>query len=110
MNKNGAVAKELISIEYLLQHPEMAVFIKYKDLVQNPEQELKKVYSFLNIHYYQHYFTNLNQLTVNGIQYNDGIVGKNMHTIRTEKIMKVENEYKKLIPERFIKKYGHITF
>ena len=50
MNKEGAVAKELMSIQYLLQHPEMAVFIKYDDLVQNPEQEIKKVYSFLNIH------------------------------------------------------------
>ena len=49
-------------------------------------------------------------MTVNGLQYNDGIVGKNMHTIRTEKIMKVENEYKKLIPERFVKEYGHIRF
>ena len=110
MNKNGAVAKELMSIQYLLQHPEMAVFIKYDDLVQNPEQDLRKVYTFLNLSYFPHYFTNLQQIMVNGISYNDGIVGKNMHTIRTEKIMKVENEYKKLIPERFIKKYGHITF
>ena len=110
MKKDGAVAKELMSIQYLLQHPEMAVFIKYDDLVVNPEKELRKVYTFLNLPYYQHQFTNLNQITVNGIQYNDSIVGKNMHTIRTEKIMKVENEYKKLIPERFIKEYGHIRF
>ena len=110
MDKNGAVAKALMSIQYLLKHPEMAVFIKYDDLVVNPEKELRKVYTFLNLPYYQHQFTNLNQITVNGIQYNDSIVGKNMHTIRTEKIMKVENEYKKLIPERFIKEYGHIRF
>ena len=110
MNKNGAVAKELMSIQYLLQHPEMAVFIKYDDLVVNPEQELRKVYTFLNLPYFPHRFTDLDQITVNGLQYNDRIVGKNMHTIRTEKIMKVENEYKKLIPERFVKEYGHIRF
>ena len=110
MDKNGAVAKALMSIQYLLKHPEMAVFIKYDDLVVNPEKELRKVYTFLNLPYYQHQFTNLNQITVNGLQYNDGIVGKNMHTIRTEKIMKVENEYKKLIPERFVKEYGHNRF
>ena len=110
MNKNGAVAKELMSIQYLLQHPEMAVFIKYNDLVVNPEKEIRKVYTFLNLPYFSHKFINLDQITVNGLQYNDGIVGKNMHTIRTEKIMKVENEYKKLIPERFIKEYGHIRF
>ena len=110
MRKDGAVAKELMSIQYLLQHPEMAVFIKYDDLVQNSEQEIRKVYTFLNLPYFPHTFIDLDQITVNGLQYNDGIVGKNMHTIRTEKIMKVENEYKKLIPERFVKKYGHITF
>ena len=110
MHKNGAVAKELMSIQYLLQHPEMAVFIKYNDLVINPEKELRKVYTFLNLPSYQHQFTNLNQIIITGLQYNDGIVGKNMHTIRTNKIMKVENEYKSMIPERFIKEYGHITF
>ena len=110
MNKEGAVAKELMSIQYLLHHPEMAVFIKYDDLAQNPEQEIRKVYNFLNLPYFPHKFINLDQLTVNGLQYNDGIVGKNMHTIRTEKVMKVENEYKKLIPERFVKDYGHNTF
>jgi len=110
MNTDGAVVKGLLSIKYLLQHPEMAVFIKYDDLVVNPEKELRKVYTFLNLPYFPHKFIDLDQMTVNGLQYNDGIVGKNMHTIRTNKIMKVENEYKKLIPERFVKEYGHITF
>ena len=110
MNKNGAVAKNLISIQYLLKQPEMAVFVKYDDLVINPEKELRKVYNFLNLPYYPHTFTNLNQLVVNGIQYDDSIVGKNMHTIRTKKIMKVENEYRNKIPERFVKEYGHIRF
>jgi len=110
MHKNGAMAKELMSIQYLLHHPEMAVFVKYDDLVINPEKELRKVYTFLNLPYYQHQFTNLNQIIVNGLQYNDSIVGKNMHTIRTEKIMKVENKYRNKIPQRFVKEYGHITF
>ena len=110
MIKDGAVAKELMSIQYLLQHPEMAVFVKYDDLVENPEREIKKVYSFLKLPYYQHRFTDLDQITVNGLQYNDSIMGKNMHTIRIEKIMKVDNYYKSMIPERFVKEYGHIRF
>ena len=110
MHKEGAIGKALLAIQYLLHHPEMAVFIKYDDLVQNPEQEIKKVYEFLKLPYYPHTFIDLDQITVNGLQYNDSIVGKNMHTIRTEKIMKVENEYKNKIPERFVKEYGHIRF
>jgi len=46
--------------------------------------------------------------------YNDGTFDdKNVDThqlLSYKKIMKVENEYKKLIPKRFIKDYGHITF
>jgi hypothetical protein len=71
MAKEGAVAKELMSIQYLLHHPEMTVFIKYDDLVENPERELRKVYTFLNLPYFSHKFINLDQLTVNGLQYND---------------------------------------
>ena len=111
MHKNGAMAKELMSIQYLIKHPELAVFIKYDDLVINPEQELRKVYTFLNLPYFPHTFTNLNQVMINGVSYNDSIVGKNMHTIRTDNIMNIDNsKYKKMIPERFVKEYGHITF
>ena len=106
----GAVKKGLMSIQYLLHHPKMAVFIKYDNLVNNPEKELRKVYKFLNLPYYPHTFTNLNQVVVNDMPYDDSVIGKNMHTIRTEKIMKVENEYKHKIPERFVEEYGHITF
>ena len=65
MIKNGAVAKELMSIQYLLHHPEMAVFIKYDNLVQNPEQEIRKVYTFLNLPYFNHRFIDLDQITIN---------------------------------------------
>ena len=111
MDENGAIAKQLKCLKNIFLHPEIpCVFVRYNDLVENPEREIKKVYTFLNLPYYHHQFTNLNQIMVNGIQYNDSVVGKNMHNIRTEKIMKVENEYKNKIPERFVKEYGHITF
>ena len=111
MNDKGSIAKELKCLKNIFLHPEIpCVFVRYNDLVENPEREIRKVYTFLNLPYFPHTFTNLNQVVVNGLQYNDSIVGKNMHTIRTEKIMKVENEYKNKIPERFVKEYGHITF
>ena len=42
--------------------------------------------------------------------YNDGIVGKNMHTIKTGEIMKEYNPYIEKIPQRIREKYGHIRF
>ena len=41
--------------------------------------------------------------------YDDTVVGKNMHTIRTE-VKKEYNPYINKIPERIRKKYEHIRF
>ena len=109
MNKDGAVAKELEAIKNTHNYPEICHFIKYDDLVQNPEEEINKVYNFLDIPYFQHRFFDLNQIQVNGMGYNDGIVGKNMHTIRNE-IKKEYNPYIEKIPQRIREKYGHIKF
>jgi len=49
----------------------------------------------------------LKQITINGISYDDTIVGNNMHTIKTE--LKLENNpYKKMIPQSIINAYGDI--
>ena len=109
MNKNGAVAKDLDAIKNAFNYPELCHFIKYDDLVQNTEQEIRKVYNFLNIPYYPHQFQNLQQININGLGYNDGVVGKNMHTIRNE-IKKEYNPYIEKIPQRIREKYGHIKF
>ena len=42
--------------------------------------------------------------------YNDSIVGKNMHTIKTGEIVKEYNPYIEKIPQRIRDKYGHIRF
>jgi uncharacterized protein with HEPN domain len=78
-------------------------------LVQNPEEEINKVYKFLNIPYYTHYFENLQQININGILYDDTIVGNNMHKIKTE-IKKEYNPYIEKIPKRIREKYEHIKF
>jgi hypothetical protein len=109
MNKDGAVAKELIAIQNALQpqYKHMSHIIKYEELVTQPKKILQSVYEFLGIEYYPHYFHNLNQFKINGLNYNDTVVGNNMHTIKTE--MRLEdNPYKKLIPQNIINKYGHI--
>ena len=63
----------------------------------------------MNLPYFNHRFKNLKQININGIGYDDTIVGKNMHTIRTE-VKKEYNPYINKIPERIRKKYEHIRF
>ena len=110
MNKEGAIAKELIAIQNALQpkHRHMCHFLKYDELVTDTENQINKIYDFLEIPKFKHNFQNLTQFRVNGISYDDTIVGNKMHTIKTQ-IKKEDNPYKAMIPESIIKKYGHIT-
>ena len=109
MNKDGAVAKDLDAIKNAFNYPDICHFVKYDDLVTKPEEEIKKIYQFINVPYFEHRFDNLQQVKVNGIEYNDTIVGKNMHNIRSV-IKKVPNPYINKIPERIKQKYEHIRF
>jgi sulfotransferase len=109
MNKDGAVAKDLEAIKNAFNYPDICHFVKYDDLISRPEQEMRKIYQFIGLPYYNHQFQNLKQINVNGIGYDDKVVGKNMHTIRTT-VRKEINPYLDQIPERIRQKYGHIRF
>ena len=109
MDKKGAVAKDLEAIKNAFNYPDICHFVKYNDLVAQPEQEFRKIYQFLGESYFNHKFENLQQVEVNGMKYDDTIVGKNMHNIRSV-VRKVNNPYIDKIPKRIRQKYGHIKF
>ena len=109
MNKEGAVAKDLEAIKNSYNYKDMCHYIKYDDMVTNPEKTFIDLYQFLGIKPFKHSFQDLKQVEVNGIKYDDTIIGKNMHKIRTV-IRKEYNPYIKKIPERIRQKYGHIRF
>ena len=109
MNNEGAVAKDLEAIKNAFNYPDICHFVKYDDLVAQPEQEFKKIYEFIGEPYYNHRFENLQQVELNDMKYDDTIVGKNMHTIRNV-VRKINNPYIEKIPERIKEKYGHIRF
>jgi len=110
MNKDGAIAKDLVAIENALkpENKSMCYFLKYDELVNDTQNQLNKIYDFLEIPYFQHNTQRLNQFSVNGITYDDTVVGNKMHTIR-ERIYKEENPYLNKIPESIRKAYGHIV-
>ena len=109
MNKEGGLAKELEAIKNAYNYPNICHFVKYDDLVAKPQEEIQKIYQFLDEPYYNHSFENLQQVEVNGIKYDDTIVGKNMHNIRSV-VRKVNNPYIEKIPKRIKQKYEHIRF
>jgi len=110
MNREGAVAKDLEAIKNSYNYPGLCHYVKYDDMVTQPEQEFKKIYEFIGEPYFNHRFNNLDQVSVNGLSYDDKIVGKNMHKLFDGPVRKVYNPYIKKIPERIKEKYGHIRF
>ena len=110
MNKDGAVAKDLEAIKNAYNYPDICHFVKYNDMVANPEQEFRKIYEFLGEPYFDHRFDNVDQVNVNGLSYDDRIVGSNMHKLFDGPVRKVYNPYIEKIPERIRKKYEHIRF
>jgi len=109
MNKDGAVAKDLEAIKNAFNYPDICHFVKYDNLVARPDEEIKKIYKFIGKPYFNHRFDNLQQVEVNGMKYDDTIVGKNMHNIRSV-VRKVNNPYIEKIPKRIKQKYEHIRF
>ena len=109
MSKEGAIAKELTAIQnaILPENKHMCHIIRYENLITEPKKTLRSIYNFLEIDYYPHYYNNIKQFSVNGLQYDDNIVGNNMHTIKKELKLE-ENPYKKMIPQSIINEYGHI--
>ena len=110
MNKDGAIAKQLEAIKNSYNYPDICHYVKYDDMVTNSEQEFRKIYKFLDEPYFNHRFDNLNQVEVNGLSYDDKVVGSNMHKLFDGPVRKVYNPYIEKIPESIKKEYEHIKF
>ena len=110
MNKDGAVAKQLEAIQNSYNYKNICHYVKYDDMVTNSEQEFKKIYEFIGEPYFNHRFDKVDQVNVNGLSYDDKVVGSNMHKLFDGPVRKVYNPYIEKIPERIRQKYGHIRF
>jgi len=106
MDNEGAIVKSLKSIKNSFNYPDMCHFVKYDDIVADPEKEFRKIYNFLGEPYFNHRFIDLDQININDLSYNDSVVGNNMHTVKKEKIEKIYNPYIEKIPEKIRKEYG----
>jgi sulfotransferase len=89
MNKDGAIAKDLEAIKNSYNYKDICHYVKYDDIVTSPEQEFRKIYEFMGEPYFYHKFNNLDQVKVNGLSYDDKIVGNNMHKLFDGPVRKV---------------------
>jgi sulfotransferase len=80
-------------------HEKTMHFIEYDDLINSPNETMKRVYEFLEMEFYQHDFNNLKNVN----QEKDAeIYGfKDMHNVR-EKIEKTASNPKDVLPESIL--------
>ncbi len=111
MKKEGQITKELLCMHNLLkaENKHMVHFIDYKEIVRKPHQTIKGFYKFLDIPTFKHRFVDLDQVVVNGLGYDDSMLGKDLHTIKTKKLIKTKTNVN-ILPKEIIKQYGNIKF
>jgi hypothetical protein len=111
MNRKGQITMEMKCMENLLkpENKHHVHFVDYKEIVDQPETTLKDIYKFLNIPSFKHRFKNLDQVIVNGLGYDDTVLGKGVHTIKTKKLIKSKTDVN-ILPPEIIKQYGKIKF
>lgn len=70
-------------------------FVKYEDLLTNPDETMKKIYEYLGTPYYEHDFNNIEQITVEDDEVY-GIYGD--HKIQTT-LGSLKSNYKEILGE-----------
>lgn len=108
MRPDLQIVQEYAAIHNLYQK-EDCLLVTYNDLIINTENVVNRIYDFLNLDPYSHKFKDLSQLKVNGVLYDDSVVGNNLHYVKT-KIIKTKYEVEEYLPQSVIQKYGNLNF
>ena len=82
-------------------------FVDYDDLINNPEQEINKIYEYLEIPKYNHKFKNIEDIS--GISENSLTGIKNLHKIRP-KLEKKSRKPEDVLQPETIQRYSGLEF
>jgi hypothetical protein len=82
-------------------------FVEYDDFISNPEQEINKIYDFLEIKKYNHEFENIEDSS--GISENSLTGIKNLHKIRPKLEKKSRRPEDVFLPET-LRRYSGLEF
>lgn len=105
-SRNGIIDRYLWSIENILKNKEDHIVIHYKDLINDPIKEIKKIHEFLNIPFKKIELENFNQFYANNLTYDDSIFISEFHKIRTDKVEHIQYNIEEILPKNIIKKYS----
>ena len=106
-DKDVALSLNFMKHALVPQYRHLFHFIDYDDFINNPQEEINKIYAFLEIENYNHEFENIKD--VSGISENSLTGIKHLHTIRPtlEKISRRPEDV--FLPET-IRRYSGLEF
>ena len=110
MRDGGQLSMSIASAYNLIVNDpeeEHHIVIDYNDLISNVNEQVERVYNFLEIPNYNHNFKKVSQFSGNGMTYNDSILGSNLHKIRSAGISK--RNYDVQLPQSVIDKCQYIN-
>jgi|TARA_R100001244_G_scaffold130307_1_gene102359 hypothetical protein len=91
LSLDGILGRALMSTENIMKTKQDHIVIYYKDLIKNPEREIKRAYKYLNIKYTKISFNVDEQFQSNGIEYDDKIFKQPLHKLTLGKIRKLKS-------------------
>lgn len=103
MKDDGMIGKAVLSYKALKK--EDCLIIHYNRLTEEYKDTIKKVYQFLKLPLWKHRFHDLDQFNINGIYYNDNVLSSPLHSIKVDKVKKIDYKVEKYLPINIIKKY-----
>lgn len=111
MQEDGIILKNLLAIRHLLlpQNKDLYHLIEYNDFVKNPKQTIEEVYHYLEISKFKHRYINLNQFEINGMKYDDTVLGERLHFVKTDKVAKSNYDAYNIIPKTIVEKYKKLN-
>jgi len=104
---------QLYSLKNLLKEENRKYLhiIEYEDLVSNPKKQIRKIYDFLEIPYYDHDFKNICQYSFENKSYNDiESLGVPLHSINTGIVRKRSPRSKTVLSKYAYQKYSNLEF
>tara|TARA_R100001086_G_scaffold249748_2_gene190697 strand:- start:2444 stop:3199 length:756 start_codon:yes stop_codon:yes gene_type:complete len=105
----GRLFKSLWSIQNIIQQKENYIHLKYDDLISDPKTQIQKIYNFLNIEPEHLNYDQLNQFSFDNTFYDDSHIYNDTHTIRVNKIKKLNYKIEDYLPPNVIEKYKGVN-
>jgi len=106
--EGGIINNNVISVRNIIDNNENYLIIKYEDLILNPQNQINRLFSFLDLEQEVVNTHNFNQFEFDGVRYNDDVLPANIHTIRTNKVEKIDYDVYRYIPQTIINKIKNL--